>query len=91
MRKVNGATAGQIIGMLTREVCLLALTSALAGGALAYLAARKWLEQFPEKIALSAWIFLAGILFMLLIVTGCVILQSWRIATENPVNAIKAE
>jgi len=28
---------------------------------------------------------------MLLIVTGCVILQSWRIATENPVNAIKAE
>lgn len=91
LRKVNGATAGQIIGMLTREVCLLALTSALAGGALAYLTARKWLEQFPEKIALSAWIFLAGILFMLLIVTGCVILQSWRIATENPVNAIKAE
>lgn len=91
LRKVNGATAGQIIGMLTREVCLLALTGALAGGALAYLAARKWLEQFPEKIALSAWIFLAGILFMLLIVTGCVILQSWRIATENPVNAIKAE
>lgn len=91
LRKVNGATAGQIIGMLTREVCLLALTGALAGGVLAYLAAKKWLEQYPEKITLSPWMFLAGIIFVLLIVAGCVILQSWRIATENPVKAIKAE
>ena len=35
--------------------------------------------------------FLAGILFTILTIFVCVTLQSWRIATENPVNAIKAE
>ena len=91
IRKVNGATAAQVIALLSREIGYLALPATLFGAGLAYLAGKSWLEQYPEKITLSPWMFLAGIIFVLLIVAGCVILQSWRIATENPVKAIKAE
>lgn len=91
IRKVNGATAAQVIALLSREIGYLAIPATLLGAGFAYLAGKSWLEQYPEKITLSAWIFLAGILFMLLIVTGCVTLQSWRIATENPANSIKTE
>ena len=91
IRKVNGATAAQVIALLSREIGYLALPATLLGAGFAYLAGKSWLEQYPEKITLSPWMFLAGILFTILTIFVCVTLQSWRIATENPAKAIKSE
>ena len=91
IRKVNGATAAQVIALLSREIGYLALPATLLGAGFAYLAGKSWLEQYPEKITLSPWMFLAGILFTILTIFVCVTLQSWRIATENPANSIKTE
>ena len=91
IRKVNGATAAQVIALLSREIGYLAIPATLLGAGFAYLAGKSWLEQYPEKITLSPWMFLAGILFTILTIFVCVTLQSWRIATENPAKAIKSE
>lgn len=91
IRKVNGATAGNIIRLLTGDMVWIALPAILAGIACAYLTGEKWLQQFSEKIALHPVLFLTGSLIILIVVTGCVILLSWKVANENPAKSIKNE
>ncbi len=91
VRKVNGATAAEVIRMIVRGVLLVAFPAALAGVLCAYFTGEKWLAQFSEKIPLSGQIFLFGALLVLVVVTGCVVLRSWRVANENPIEALKAE
>lgn len=91
IRKVNGASAGNIIRLLTRNIVWIALPAVLVGTACAYLTGEKWLQQFSEKITLHPLIFLTGALIVLIVITACVILFSWKIANENPAKSIKNE
>ena len=50
-----------------------------------------WLSNFSYRIALSAWIFVAAGFTCFIISLLTVVFQSWRAASENPVNNIKTE
>lgn len=89
--KVNGAETIEIMHMLNWDFMKWILVSILLAFPLAYLAMTKWFESFACKTPLSWWIFalagLAAVLIALLTVT----IQSWRVSSRNPVEALRYE
>jgi len=91
IRKVNGAEASHILGLLTRDILYVSVISILVGTTVSYFAGQAWLDQFAEQIDLNPLLFAATALFVQLLIVICVVLKAWHIANENPVNSIKAE
>lgn len=91
VRKINGATTGDIISMLVLDVMKLAAAAIVIGNIAAWLTAEAWLKQFAERIALTPWYFIAADLIVLTFITACVIINSLRISRSNPVESLKNE
>jgi putative ABC transport system permease protein len=50
-----------------------------------------WLKEFPYRVPLYWWVFaLAGVLTLVITIIT-VSYQSWKAATQNPVNSLKLE
>lgn len=91
IRKVLGASAAGIAGLLLKEIALgVALAAALAAP-LSFWAAEKWLRDFSFRISLSPLTILASGLFVLLIAMLTVLYQTLRAAASNPIEAIHFE
>ena len=91
IRKVNGATAVNILRMLSRDISYIALPALAIGVAIAYINASGWLEKFAERIHLNLFMFIGAAMFVYLIIIACVLLRAWEVANENPVESIKAD
>lgn len=89
VRKINGATVRDILGLFVREIGLLGIVAALLADAGAFFTANVWLENFAEKISLSPLIFLSADIIILAIVATTVILCCLRISRANPVDSLK--
>lgn len=91
IRKVNGADATAVLGLLAKDVLWTSVPAVIIGTVGAWYVGGVWREQFVETSAfLSIYYILIGIGVMAIIL-GCVIWKSWRIANENPVYSIKSE
>lgn len=91
VRKINGATTQDILGIFALDIMKLSTGMAVIASIGAVFVARKWLEQFAEKISLHPLYFVGGALLVLTIVLGIVVLNCLRIARENPVESLKNE
>lgn len=91
VRKVNGATEGQIMLLLNRSFFRLLAVAFVVACPLAWYAMSRWLEGFSYKTAMQWWIFLLAGLITLAIALLTISWQSWKAATENPVNSLKSE
>lgn len=91
IRKVNGATAVDVLRLLLGNIVRIGTPAVIIGLIGTYLAGDKWLENFPEKISLNVFIFILGGLALLIVIGFCVVLRSWYVANENPVKSIKSE
>ena len=91
IRKVNGARSPEIVRMFVLDILKIALAAVAAGDLAAWFAARKWLEQFPDRIALGPGYFLAGDAILLAFIVAMVVLNCLRISRMNPVESLKNE
>jgi len=91
IRKVVGATATQLIALLTKNFVQLILLAFIITVPLAWWGAVKWLQNFAYKTTLSWWIFGLGGTGMLLIAFLVMIVRTYKAATANPVKALKSE
>lgn len=91
IRKVNGAVAADVLRLLSRDAFGMVLPASVIGVIASYFIGRQWLEQFAEQISLNLLMYIGVALLTVLLVVGCVVVKSWRIACENPVNSIKSE
>lgn len=91
VRKINGATTRDILSVFASDILKLSTVMAVIACIGAFFVARKWLEQFAEKVALHPLYFIGGALLVLTIVLGVVVLNCLRIARANPVESLKAE
>ena len=91
VRKINGATARDILNIFAVDILKLSAVMALIACIGAFFVARRWLEQFAEKVSLSPLYFIGGAVLVLLIVLGVVVLNCLRIARANPVESLKNE
>ncbi|WP_319500213.1 FtsX-like permease family protein [uncultured Draconibacterium sp.] len=91
IRKVNGATVSEILGLLNQSFVKWVLIAFAIATPLSFYAMSKWLENFAYKTNVSWWIFaLAGIM-ALGIALLTVSWHSWRAATRNPVESLRYE
>ena len=91
VRKINGATTQDILGIFAMDIMKLSAVMAVLSCIGAFFVAHKWLEQFAEKVSLNPMYFIGGAVLVLLIVLGVVILNCLRIASANPVESLKNE
>ena len=91
VRKINGATVKEIMGIYVAEIMKLSIPAIILGNVGAWFAASAWLRNFSEKIALSAWFFILADVTIILLISGCVIVNSLRISRSNPVESLKNE
>lgn len=91
IRKVLGASVGNIIGLISKEFLFLILIGFLIAAPLAWLGMQKWLEQFAYRINIEWWVFgLAAILSFLVALTT-ISFQAVRAALANPVKNLRTE
>jgi putative ABC transport system permease protein len=67
------------------------LISAVISAPAAWWAMHKWLEDYPYRIDINAWIFLDAAVFVLLIALITVSFQTIRAAIANPVTSLRSE
>ena len=91
VRKINGATTQDILGVFATDILKLSTVMAVLACVGAFFVARKWLEQFAEKVSLNPLYFICGAVLVLAIVLGVVVLNCLKIARENPVESLKNE
>ncbi|MEM6647849.1 MAG: FtsX-like permease family protein, partial [Bacteroidota bacterium] len=91
VRKVLGASVPQIVGLFTREFVVLVAVGFVVSAPLAYYVMNEWLSNFAYQINLGIGVFLFSLTVSLAIALGTVGYQTYRAATANPVQAIRAE
>ncbi|HJV77703.1 MAG TPA: ABC transporter permease [Paludibacter sp.] len=91
IRKINGASAKEILQLFMKDILRIAIPALLVGELLAAVSAEKWMENFAQKTSLSLFIFLGCGIAVLAIILSVVSMNSYRIAIQNPVEAIKNE
>lgn len=91
IRKVLGASVGNVAGKLSADFLKLVLLSALIALPASWWAANAWLQNYPFRISLGAWIFAGALAMVLLIALVTVLYQAIRAALSNPVQALRSE
>jgi len=91
IRKINGATMGEILVMLNCDLLKWIVISIIPAIPLAYFLMDKWLEAFAYRVSLSWWIFALASLAALIIAFITISAQSWKAASRNPVEALRYE
>lgn len=91
VRKVNGATVGEMLLILNRDFVKWVLLSFVIACPIAYFSVASWLENFQVRTALSWWVFILMGLIVLAVALLTVSYQTWKAATINPVKALKTE
>ena len=91
IRKVLGASVGNIAGMLSKDFLVLVLISSVIAFPLAWWGMSKWLEDFAYRVSIGWWVFcIAGVL-ALLIALVTVSFQAIKAAIANPVKSLRTE
>jgi putative ABC transport system permease protein len=91
IRKVLGASAGNIIFLLNKDILKLVIISALLASPFAFLAMNQWLRHFAYRVDISAWLFIGAAFFALLIALSTISFQAVKAALANPVKSLKTE
>lgn len=91
VRKINGASLGEILILFLKNVIRLALPAAIIGCLAAYFASSMMMELYTMKVALSWWIFALCGLAIIFIVSAVVVLRTYSAANANPVKNLKTE
>lgn len=91
IRKVLGASAGQIVQLLSKEFTLLVGLALLIAAPLSYYFIAQWLTTFPIQMSIPIWVFVAAGLGAISLAWLTVGLQSFQVATADPVDSLKEE
>jgi putative ABC transport system permease protein len=91
IRKVLGASVGNIAGMLSIDFLKLVVISWLIAFPVAWYAMNKWLQDFAYRTSIGWWVFASAGLFALLIAILTISSQAIRAAVTNPAKSLKSE
>jgi putative ABC transport system permease protein len=91
IRKVLGASVQNIVTTLSTDFVKLVVIALIIASALAYMAANKWLQNFPYRITISWWLFAIAACMVLMIALATVSFQAIKAALANPVKSLRTE
>ena len=91
IRKVLGASVSNVVTILSKDFLKLVTIALLISVPLAWIAANKWLLNYPYRITLSWMMFASAGLVVILIALATVSFQAIRAAIANPVKSLRTE
>lgn len=91
IRKVLGATASNIVNMLSKDFLKLVLVASLIGLPVAWWGMHKWLQDFAYRINITWWVFVLAAALAVLIALITISFQSLKAAFSNPVKNLRSE
>ena len=93
IRKVLGATIGQLATLLSKDFFRLIVISIFIASPIAWWGMHKWLEDFAAdyRIDIGLWTFAMAGTAVVLIAALTISFQTVKAAVANPVNSLKAE
>ena len=91
VRKVLGASFGNIVRLLSREFVKWVIVANIIAWPVAYLAMRTWLQNYIYRIGIDWWIFLLAGTLALVIAFLTVSCQAFKSARSNPAKALRYE
>jgi putative ABC transport system permease protein len=91
IRKVLGASVNGVVAILSKDFLKLVCIALIIAIPVAWMAANKWLQNYPYRIMLNWWLFaLAGIL-VITIALITVSFQAIKAGIANPVKSLRTE
>ncbi|UHG92175.1 ABC transporter permease [Spirosoma oryzicola] len=91
VRKVLGASAGQVLWLFGREFGRLIVVAFLVAAPLGWWLMNTWLQDYVYRTPLTGWMFLLTILVTTAITLLTVSAQSVKAALTNPVKSLRSE
>lgn len=91
IRKVLGASTGNILTLLNRDFIKLVIIANLVAFPIAYIIIHKWLSAFEYRISISFLPFALAGCISILIAVLTVSIQSVKVVKANPIDALKYE
>jgi len=91
VRKVLGASAGQILVMATKEFVLLISLANIIAWPIVLLAMKRVLENYPYRIEIGSHYFVLAWLASILIAVLTILYLSVKAALKNPVDSLRYE
>jgi len=91
IRKINGATVGNILSMFAKEYALLLTIGATLAFSLAYPVMQRWLERYVKQTDIPAWVYLLILLVMAIVIVLCIGWQVYKTSVGNPAEVVKKE
>jgi putative ABC transport system permease protein len=91
IRKVLGASASGITGLLAKDFLKLVLVATVIASPLAYWGMNRWLAGFAYRIELQWWMFALAGFSAIVIAFLTISFQSMRAALANPVDSLRSE
>ena len=91
VRKVLGASVSSIVNALSIDFLKLVLMALIIAIPLAWMAANKWLQNYPYRITPDWWLFVLASLLVILVALATVITQAVKAAVANPVRSLRTE
>jgi putative ABC transport system permease protein len=91
IRKVLGASVGNVVNMLSKDFIVLVLIASVIAFPVAWWAMHNWLQDFAYRITIGWWIFLAAGTIAFLIAFITVSSQAIKAALANPVKSLRTE
>jgi len=91
IRKVLGADAGNIVGLLSKDFLKLVIVAAVIAFPVAWLMMNKWLEDFAYRINIPWWIFLIAGCIAAFVAFVTISFQALKAARSNPVKSLRTE
>jgi putative ABC transport system permease protein len=91
IRKVLGASAGNIVTMISKEFVIVVIVASVIAFPLAWWFLSDWLKDFAYRVNVSWWIYMVGGMMAMLIALLTVSVQAIRAAMANPVKSLRTE
>ena len=91
IRKVVGASVAKITQMLVVDFLKLVGIAFLIAAPISWYFSGKWIQNYPYRIDLNVWIFIAAGGIAVIIALLTVSYHSIKAATSTPVNSLKSE
>lgn len=91
IRKVMGSSVGSIVRLFAMRYTVPLVVSFIVAAPVGWWLSMQWLQSFAEHTSLHWWLFPLSFVGVSAVVIATVVAQSWRVATQNPVESIKTE
>ena len=91
IRKVLGASLGQLLYLMSREISVLIAISFVIASALGYWGVNWWMQDFEYHPAVNPLVFIMAGLGAFLVAVLTMSYQSVKVAVANPVKALRNE